>query len=217
MFVVVGLLLTILLVFAGIRVADDWPHILAGTPTDNDFAVRYIDHPWLGNLHMVLGILYLLGALVQLTPRIRNRHWTLHRRLGRILVPTAVLSGTFAVIFGILYPWGGPLESAAAVVFGTWFVTCLLMAFARIRRGDVVQHRRWMIRAFIIGLGVGTIRIWVGLFLAIHVITVGAQDMLPGHFTFGVAFWLGLSMHVAFAEWWLRRHPEPPLERPETA
>jgi len=69
--------------------------------------------------------------------------------------------------FGLLHSWGGWLEASAALVFGIWFVACLVLAFRAIRRDDVPQHRRWMIRAFAVGIGIGTIRIWVGIFTPI--------------------------------------------------
>jgi hypothetical protein len=34
---------------------------------------------------------------------------------------------------------------------------CLVLAVRAIRRDDIVHHRRWMIRAFAIGIGIGTI------------------------------------------------------------
>jgi hypothetical protein len=54
---------------------------------------------------------------------------------------------------------------SATVLFGVWFLICLVLAFRAIRGGDIAQHRRWMIRAFAIGVGVGTIRIWIALFV----------------------------------------------------
>lgn len=205
----VGALLAIVLVFAAIRVVTDWPHILAGTQTDNEFAVRYVENPWTAYLHIGLGVVYLLGAPLQLSRRFRTRHYTLHRRLGRVLVACGVASGVFAVVFGLLHPWGGGLEAAAALIFGTWFVVCLLLALRAIRAGRVAQHRRWMIRAFAVGVGIGTIRIWVGLFIGLRVATGGGtDDMAPGHTGFGLAFWLALTMHVVLGEWWLRRTPD---------
>jgi Predicted membrane protein (DUF2306) len=44
-----------------------------------------------------------------------------------------------------------------------WFLICLVLAFRALRAGDMVLHRRWMIRAFAIGIAVGTIRIWTAL------------------------------------------------------
>lgn len=71
----------------------------------------------------------------------------------------------FAFVFGARYAFGGPPQSLATLVFGTWFLAALVLAFRAIRRRGVAAHRRWMIRAFAVGLAVGTIRLWVGLFV----------------------------------------------------
>jgi uncharacterized membrane protein len=207
MAIAVAVLIGIVLVFIGIRVMTDWPNIVAGTVPDDDFAERYVAHPW-SYLHFGLGAVYLVGAPLQLSRRFRTRHYTMHRRLGRVLLTCGLLSGVFAITFGVRYPWGGPIEGSAAIVFGLWFLSCLLLAFRAIRRDNVRQHRRWMIRAFAVGVGVGTIRIWVGIFTAVVLSTSDAEEpVIPDPFTFGVAFWLALAMHVAIGEWWLRRTP----------
>lgn len=135
-------------------------------------------------------------------------HYTVHRRLGRVLLGCGLLSAVFALFIGLFLPWGGLLEGSATLVFGLWFLASLVLAFRAIRRGDVPQHRRWMIRAFAVGVGIGTIRIWTGIFTAVLLATGGDPDQtLPEQFTFGVAFWLAFAMHVAIGEWWLRRTP----------
>jgi uncharacterized membrane protein len=206
--VMIGVLITIVLVFVVIRVAVDWPNILADTKSDDDFAERYIAHPWLAYLHIAPGVIYLLGAPVQLSRRFRTRHYRVHRTLGRVLLTCALVAGLFALLFGIPHAWGGASESVATVVFGCWFLTCLVLAFLAIRRHDVRQHRRWMIRAFAIGIGVGTIRIWVGIFEGVEqMIFQGTTPATPDPAMFGVAFWLAFAMHAAIGEWWLRRTP----------
>ena len=202
-------LIAVVVVFALIRVVTDWPHILDGTVPEDDFAQRYVAHPWLAYLHIAPGVVYLLGAPLQLSRRFRTQHYTVHRRLGRVLLSAALFSGVLAMVFGILFPWGGVLEASASLIFGVWFVSCLVLAFRAIRRQDVTQHRRWMIRAFAVGLGVGTIRLWVGVFTALVIgRNSGPEGLtLPDQFTFGLAFWLAFAMHVALGEWWLRRTP----------
>ena len=138
------------------------------------------------------------------------KHYDAHRRLGRVLLLCALVGGLLALIFGLLHSWGGALEAIASLVFGVWFVVSLVLAFRAIRNDDVAAHRRWMIRAFAVGIGVGTIRIWVGLFTALTIArNGGAEDLtLPGQTSFGVAFWLGFTMHVCVGELWLRRTPD---------
>jgi uncharacterized membrane protein len=195
-----GMLIGIALTFYGLRLATDVPFLASGTqPEPEDFESRYVAHPWLAYLHMTPGVLYLLGAPLQLSERIRTKHYTLHRRLGRVLVPAAMLSVVLAIVFGLQFPWGGSAEAAATAVFGCWFLICLLLAVRAIRRGDVINHRRWMIRAFATGVGIGSIRIWIGVFVV--------TGLLDFHDSFAAAFWIALGLHVIAGEWWVRSTP----------
>jgi uncharacterized membrane protein len=119
------------------------PTSLAGTVPLDTYDVRFVEHHWLAYLHIGPGIDYLLGAPLQLSHRFRSRHYTFHRRLGRVLAGAALMSGVFALVFGILYPFRGIVETAAVVVFGLWFLACLILAIRAIRGDDMVHHRRW--------------------------------------------------------------------------
>ena len=209
MVLAIGVLILIVLAFAAIRVAVDWPNIRAGTTPDDSFAVRYVEHPWLAYLHIAPGVVYLIGAPLQLTRRFRIRHYDVHRRLGRVLLSCALIAGLFALLFGVPHAWGGTPQAAATVLFGSWFLACLVLAFRAIRRDDVPQHRRWMIRAFAVGVGIGTIRVWVGIFEGVEQgLSGGTSPSTPDLTMFGIAFWLAFTMHVAIGEWWLRRTPD---------
>jgi uncharacterized membrane protein YozB (DUF420 family) len=199
---VITVLLVVVVVFAAIRLAVDVPHLLAGTlPDPSSFERRYVEHPVTSYLHIFPGVVYLLGAPLQLSRRFRSRHFGLHRRLGRVLLGCGLLSGVFAFVFGVPHAFGGAAQAAATVVFGAWFVVSLALAYAAIRRRDVAAHRRWMIRAFAVGLAVGTIRLWIGLF--------EATGLLSFHAGFGVGFWLAFLMHVGAAEVWLASTARP--------
>jgi hypothetical protein len=58
-----------------------------------------------------------------------------------------------------------------------------------------------MIRAFAIGIGIGTTRIWLALF------GIAGLDFAT---SFGPAFWISFSLHALAAELWLRAFPYPP-------
>jgi uncharacterized membrane protein YozB (DUF420 family) len=89
-------------------------------------------------------------------------------------------------------------KSAATALFGCLFLIALIQAFACIRRGDVACHREWMIRAFALGLAVATIRPIVGAFFATRALTnLTVQEF------FGIAFWLGFTLHMIAAEIWI--------------
>ena len=192
------ILIGIVLVFAGIRIAEDWPVIAARRlPPPEDYQHPYVAHPVLAYLHILPGVIYLIGAPLQLWRRFRERHFTVHRRLGRLVLAAGLVSGVYALLFGWLYSFGGVAQALATAVFGGAFVTSLGVAFVAIKRGDVTRHRRWMIRAFALGLAVGTIRVWIWLFQVFGVLSYPAS--------FAVAFWVAFPMHAVAAElylWW---------------
>jgi uncharacterized membrane protein len=206
---IVWLSLTVLvasvLVFAAIRVAVDVPNITSGRlPDPESFEYRYARNPWLAYAHIVPGIVYLLLAPLQLWRGFRSRHLRWHRRIGRVAIVSGLVSGSFAIVFGLFQAFGGPLESAAAVVFGTWFIAALTVAYRAIRRRNVRRHRKWMIRAFAVGLAVGTIRAWIGLLAGLGFVSL--RD------SFAISFWLAFLMHIIAAEIWLAWRPDPGAE-----
>ncbi|MFE7629413.1 DUF2306 domain-containing protein [Kocuria sp. NPDC057446] len=202
----VVLLTAVVLVFAVIRVSTDLPLIVLGLPAaTGSFEERYVGRPWPAYLHIVPGVLYLVGAPFQLSRGFRRRHLRLHRRMGRAVLSLGMVSGVFALAFGIPFSYGGFWQSAATAVFGAYFLVALVLAYRAVRSRRIAAHRRWMIRAFAVGLGVGTIRLWIGVFVGAGGMTL--QD------AFAPAFWLGLGLHALAAELWLRRRPAAPAVR----
>jgi len=198
--------LAILITFGSLAdlLANVIPSLLQGSVPDDPYPRRYVLHPWQGGLHVVPGLIYIFGSLLQLSARFRRKHLTLHRRMGRVVVSCGLIAATFAIVFGLSHPFSGLSEASAAAAFGSWFLACLVLAFAAIRRRDIAQHRRWMIRAFAVGIGIGTVRLWVGILGAIVATRTGVVPMGPEATTYGFAFWLGFGLHVAIGEWWLR-------------
>lgn len=191
-------LILVALVAAAIRISIDLPNVIAGTvPPDDSYDHRYAVHPILAYAHILPGVIYLMGAPFQLSRRFRARHLRLHRRMGRVVLTAGVVSGVFAIVFGTLFAFGGWLEASATVVFGSYFVVALVAALVAIRTRDVARHRRWMIRAFAIGLAIATIRIWIGLFQGFGLLSF--QD------SFGPAFWLSFVLHALAAEAYLTK------------
>lgn len=207
---VVAALAAIVLVFFLVRLVTDVPNVVAGVlPRADSFEYRYAQHPVPAYVHIVPGTVFLLGALFQLSARFRVRHLEGHRRLGRVLLAAGLLSGVLAVVVGVWFPYGGPAEAGAAVVFGVWFVVTLALGRRAVRRRDVLAHRRWMVRAFAVALG--TIRVWVGVFQLVGLLAI--QDD-RGASWFGVSFWIAFVLHVAAAEVYVRARPRPgPVRR----
>ena len=199
----VVLLLVVLVAFIVIRLLSDLPYLVNNrVPEEGDFARRYVQHPRTAYLHIATGVLFLAGALLQVSYRRRRRAYAAHRLRGRVLVALGWVACGSALAFGLPHAFGGRGEAAATALFGAWMAACLALGLAAARRHDIPAHRRWMVRAFAVALAVGTIRIWLGLLVAAGSLTL--RD------SFAPAFWLAFSMHVVVAEVWLRRFPPPP-------
>jgi uncharacterized membrane protein len=130
---------------------------------------------------------------------LRKRRPSLHRWTGRVCLAGALVIGVTALIMSPQMAIGGSLESAATFTFGVLFLFAIGKGFVAIRARRVAEHRRWMIRAYAIGLGVAAVRPIVGVFFATSRLT-----HLTPHDFFGIAFWLGFILSLATAEAWIR-------------
>jgi uncharacterized membrane protein len=198
----VWLLIAVVVVFLVIRVTSDIGDLSSGNiPPEEEFDHRYVVNPWPAYLHILPGTVYLLGAPFQLSVRIRRRNIRFHRGLGRVLLVAGAVTGVFAIVIGIMMPFGDFAEMSATLVFGLYFLAALVLAYRAIRSGRVSIHRRFMIRAFAVGVGVGMIRIVVGIGEAFG---IGIEQ------SFGAAFWIAFVVLAFLAEVWLRLRPDPP-------
>jgi uncharacterized membrane protein len=93
--------------------------------------------------HTLAGIFALLIGPINFSSRIRQRHFTLHRLLGRIYV-VSVFVGSFT---GIALAWGRPGLPGTSMQAVAWMV-CTTAAFLTARNRQIVQHRQWMARSY---------------------------------------------------------------------
>lgn len=166
-------------------------------PAADVFDVRYVQHLLVAFVHIVPGLLFLSLAPLQFSKRIRQRHISFHRGLGRVLVSCALISGVFGLVVGFRLPaFGGIATQSATAFFGAIFLFSLVNAFWQIRRKEVRLHREWMIRAFALAMGVATIRVFLVLFTGLG---FSMEEV------FGTTFWLGFGVNLLVAEVWINR------------
>src|ERR1700681_279526 len=162
-------------------------------------------YPVLTLIHIVPGLLFMLLGPLQFSSTIRARHLRWHRWSGRVFVTCGFVIGISALVMSFGMPAiGGVNPAAATTLFGSYFLLALSRAFWLIRRREVALHREWMIRAFSIGLAVATIRPIMGIFFA----TSRSSGLTPREF-FGIAFWIGFTLHLMVAEAWIRATQSP--------
>jgi hypothetical protein len=153
-------------------------------------------------VHVLLGAIVMVLAPLQFIPRLRAQHPWLHRWTGRLLVAVGAVVGATALRMSALMAIGGATERAATTLFGLLFLVALGMGFVQARRRRMSRHREWMLRAFALAFAVATVRPIVALFFAL-------SSLSPREF-FGVAFWMGFTLHVVAAEAWIRRTRRAP-------
>lgn len=72
----IAILILIMLGFTVKRLVIDLPNLAAGTLPDNAYDTRFVRHPWLTYLHIAPGVLYIVGATLQLAYWFRSRHYS---------------------------------------------------------------------------------------------------------------------------------------------
>jgi uncharacterized membrane protein len=153
---------------------------------------RFFTAPVPVALHIVGATVYCVLGAFQFVPSLRRRTW--HRRSGRVLVLcglTAALSGLWLTVF---FPNpDGDLLNAFRVVFGSAMAIAIVLGLTAIRRGNVVTHRAWMVRAYAIGLGAGTQAVVLGFwFAAAGPPSTTVRELLVG---------AGWVINLTVAEW----------------
>ncbi len=120
---------------------------------------RFMNAPVPAVLHIVsVSVFCVLGAF-QFVPSFRNRNLPWHRLSGRYLIIfglTASLTGLWLTQFYAWPVYDGFSLYIVRLIVGTGMTWSLIAGYAAVRRGDRKNHRRWMMRAYALGMGAGT-------------------------------------------------------------
>ena len=168
-----------------------------------------VAHYWTLVPHVLFGSIALGTAVLQIWPWFRSRHPVWHRRMGRLYVFGGVLpAGVAALVIGAFTPFG-PATRASDVLLAMLWLACTVTGWRMARRRRYADHRRWMIRSFALTASIITNRIWG----AIAAITLAPQiettfhgdEVLFSWIVGAMAAWLGWTLPLLAAEWWLER------------
>lgn len=190
----------VLIVFATVRTLEILNGGALGDSGDfgppPEFADRYYRHPLVSFIHMGTGILFLLFAPLQFSTKFRAKNLTLHRWIGRVLMTAGLVAGVTGILAGLWLPAFGGISTMLAVwFFGIANIICFLRSFWCARNRMIPAHREWIMRAFAIGLGVGTQRILIFIFMPFQ--------LAPFDQIFGPLLWLGIAINLLVAETWI--------------
>lgn len=159
--------------------------------------------------HIIPALLFITLLPVWFLKSARSRP-QIHRRLSYILILLGGVVGVTALLLST-HPVGGINEATAAILYDCLFLFSLVRAWVMLQRNDLVLHRRWMIRAVAVLIGIAATRPVMGVFFA----TASITHLQPKQF-FGTAFWIGFTSTYIAGEAYLRSHPwspSAPLQR----
>lgn len=91
------------------------------------------------------GIAFVMGAF-QFSSRLRARYLRAHRVMGYIYVISVMIGAPIAIPLAAKV--ATPSLVAASVVQAFGWMSCTAIALYCIRKGNVQQHRRWMMRGY---------------------------------------------------------------------
>jgi uncharacterized membrane protein len=104
--------------------------------------------PGLGFLlvHGFFGMLALALGVLQFSNRLRARYLRLHRVLGYVYVVSVFIAAPMAIMLSTRIGTASLLGATIAQALG-WMLTTAIALYC-VRKGNLVQHRRWMIRSY---------------------------------------------------------------------
>jgi uncharacterized membrane protein len=174
----------ILLSALGIAVFAPLPYAftsLAESGASGGVAATYATQPaWVQvafYLHITAGGTALLLSPFQFATRLRDRHPQVHRVTGRIALTAIVVGGCAGLVLAP-HSLAGSVGTAGFGLLAVLWVTFALTAFRAIRRGDIATHRRWMVRTFALTYAAVTLRLELGLMIALQISLAGVDEGL---------------------------------------
>ena len=171
----------------------------------------YENHTFWLMLHISGMVFAVLLGPWQFYRRLRERHFRLHRTLGKIYIAGATV-GAIGGIYMSQWSAYGAVSHLAFLFLGIGVLVTTTTAFLRIRRGNVQSHREWMTRSYALIFAAVTLRIYLPIL----------RPALGQHTAYLIISWACWVPNLVFAEWLirtkLRPHPEMPrMEQVEAA
>lgn len=116
-------------------------------------------------VHIGFGAIAILSGSTQFFEKLRQKRLRLHRTLGKIYVASVIPSGISGLIVGF-YATGAWFSKAGFIALAIGWLVCTIIAFITIRKGNIIKHKKWMMRSYAFCFAFATFRIYLGLFTA---------------------------------------------------
>jgi len=165
----------------------------AGDPV---FHARFATFPLMAAFHVLGGGFALLAGGFQFSTRLRAAAPTLHRWLGRTYLLVVLLGGIGGAVLATMAT-GGLVARVGFFLLAMLWLWSGAAAYRAIRTGDVIRHRRWMMRNFALTFGAVMLRLEMGVLTG--ALGYSFADAYP------LVAWLAWVPNLVLVEWFLLR------------
>lgn len=157
---------------------------------------EYVKNAIMSYSHLLPGIVIYLFGPIQFIDSLRKNHKRIHKWSGYIFVFAILVSGIAGLLMSFIFPVGGASETISSTLFSLVMIFSVARALYFIIKRNINLHREWMIRAYMISLGPGTMHFIIPFF-----IQIGGKDIGEA---LSLSLWLGFTIHLILAEVWIR-------------
>ena len=146
--------------------------------------------------HVILGPIALMIGPLQFLPKFRAKYLNFHRNLGKIYIVCCLLGGLAGFIIAF-DTFGGWETSLGFILLAVLWIYTTLQAYLTIRKKQVQEHQKWMLRSYALTLSAVTLRLWNPILMGI----IGVDFLMA----YAIVAWLCWVPNLAVIEWYIRR------------
>jgi len=146
-------------------------------------------------IHITGGITALLVGQFQFFKKLRVRRIKLHRMLGKIYLTSILISAPIGLYLALTSNINFVYATGLSLLAITWFSTAT-MGYISIRKGNIIQHREWMIRSYVVTSAF--------LFFRIGAKLLEGMDVGPFEMRFALLSWACWSIPLFISEIFLQ-------------
>ncbi|MFC3853225.1 DUF2306 domain-containing protein [Salinispirillum marinum] len=132
-----------------------------GSLVHPDMKVVYLAHQAGIYTHIFASAVALTLSPFQFTAGLRNRWPQVHRMIGRTYLGVGVALGGLSGLYMSVHAFGGPVAKIGFAGLALCWLFTGVCAFLAIRRGEVQEHRKWVVRNVSLTLAAVTLRIYL--------------------------------------------------------
>lgn len=163
-----------------------------GSIVHPDMKANFLAHSTGIYAHIFASIVALTIGPFQFSTHLSQQYTNVHRWLGRVYLAVGVLVGGLAGLYMSQFAYGGVMAKLGFATLAVLWLYTGIRAYLAIRRGEVAEHRRWMVRNFSLTFAAVTLRLYLPISM------VSGFDFL---LAYPVIAWLCWVPNLVFAEW----------------